>query len=82
MTMRQNHAKVPAARAHAELEMAAAGVKFYRLGPDEKEQWTSRVGSHLAIWNDVKKNLAGSLSKFDEFKEAADTTGNYYISEK
>jgi hypothetical protein len=29
-----------------------------------------------------KKNLAGSLSKFDELKEAADTTGNYYISEK
>ncbi len=82
MTMRQNHAKVPAARAHAELQMAAAGVNFYRLGPDEREQWTSRVGSHLAIWNDVKKNLAGSLSKFDEFKEAADTTGNYYISEK
>jgi len=82
MTMRQNHAKVPAARAHAEMQMAAAGVKFYRLSSDEREQWTSRVGSHLAIWNDVKKNLAGSLSKFDEFKEAADTTGNYYISEK
>jgi TRAP-type C4-dicarboxylate transport system substrate-binding protein len=82
MTMRQNHAKVPAARAHAELEMAAADVKFYRLSPDEKEQWMSRVGSHLAIWNDVKKKMAGSLSKFDEFKEAADTIGNYYISEK
>jgi len=37
---------------------------------------------HLAIWNYVKKNLAGSLSKFDEFKKAADTTGNYYCSEK
>jgi len=37
---------------------------------------------HLAIWNYVKQNLAGSLSKFDEFKEAADTIGNYYISEK
>jgi hypothetical protein len=73
---------VPAARAHAELEMSAAGVKFYRLGPDEKEQWMNKVGAHIAIWNDVKKNLAGSLSKFDEFKEAADTIGHYYISEK
>jgi TRAP-type C4-dicarboxylate transport system substrate-binding protein len=82
MTMRQNHAKVPAARAHAELEMTAAGVNFYRLGPDEKEQWMNKVGAHIDIWNDVKTNLAGSLSKFDEYKEAADTTGNYYISEK
>jgi TRAP-type C4-dicarboxylate transport system substrate-binding protein len=82
MTMRQNHAKVPAARAHAEMQMAAAGVKFYRPSPDEKKLWMSSVGSHLAIWDDVKKNLAGSLSKFDKFKEAADTTGNYYISEK
>jgi hypothetical protein len=64
------------------LQIAAAGVKFYRLSPDEKEPWRSRVGSHLAIWHDVKKNLAGSLSKFDEFKRGADTTGNYYISEK
>ena len=62
-------------------QMGAAGVKFYRPSPGEKEQWVGKVGSQLAMWNDVKKRLAGSLKKFDEFKEAADTTGNYFISD-
>ena len=82
MTMRQNHAKVPAARAHAEMQMTAAGVKLHRLSPDEKAQWKQKVGAQLPIWNDVKMQLAGSLSQFDKFKEAADTPGNYYIPER
>jgi TRAP-type C4-dicarboxylate transport system substrate-binding protein len=82
MTMRQNHAQVPAARAHAEMQMTAAGVKLHRLSPDEKAQWVQKVGAQLDIWNDVKKQLAGSLSQFDKFKEAADTPGNYYIPER
>ena len=82
MTMRQNHAKVPAARAHAEMQTTSAGVKLHRLSPDEKAQWVQKVGAQLAIWNDVKKQLAGSLSQFDKFKEAADTPGNYYIPER
>ncbi|UCD78022.1 MAG: TRAP transporter substrate-binding protein [Desulfobacterales bacterium] len=82
MTMRQNHAQVPAARAHAEMQMAAAGVKLHRLIPDEKAQWKQKVGARLAAWNDVKKQLAGSLSQFDKFKEAADTLGNYYVPER
>jgi TRAP-type C4-dicarboxylate transport system substrate-binding protein len=82
MTMRQNHAKVPAARAHAEMQMASAGVKLHRLGPDEKAQWMQKVGAQLDIWNDVKKQLAGSLSQFDKLKEAADTPGNYYVPER
>ena len=82
MTMRQNHAQVPAARAHAEMQMAAAGVKLHRLSPDEKAQWKQKVGAQLAAWNDVKKQLAGSLSQFDKFKEAADTLGNYYVPER
>jgi TRAP-type C4-dicarboxylate transport system substrate-binding protein len=82
MTMRQNHAKVPAARAHAEMQMTSAGVKLHRLSPDEKAQWVQKVGAQLAIWNDVKKQLAGSLSQFDKFKEAADTPGNYFIPER
>ena len=82
MTMRQNHAKVPAARAHAEMQMTSAGVKLHRMGPDEKVQWKQKIGAQLAIWNDVKKQLAGSLSQFDKFKEAADTLGNYYVPER
>jgi TRAP-type C4-dicarboxylate transport system substrate-binding protein len=82
MTMRQNHAQVPAARAHAEMQMTAAGVKLHRLGPDEKAPWIEKVGAHLPIWDDVKKQLAGSLRQFDKFKQAADTPGNYYIPER
>jgi len=82
MTMRQNHAKVPAARAHAEMQMTSAGVKLHRLSADEKAQWVQTVGAHLDIWDDVKKNLAGSLNQFEKFKEAAETSGNYYIPER
>jgi TRAP-type C4-dicarboxylate transport system substrate-binding protein len=82
MTMRQNHAKVPAARAHAELQMTSAGIELHHLSPDEKSQWIEKVGSQRAIWNAVKKQLAGSLSRFDQFKEAADSSGNYYIPER
>lgn len=82
MTMRQNHAKVPAARAHAEMQMTSAGVKLYRPGQDEKAQWIQKVGAQLTIWDDVKKRLAGSLSQFEILKEAADTTGNYFVPER
>jgi len=81
MTMRQNHAKVPSARAHAEMQMSKAGIVLHRLSSDEKAQWIDKVGSQHDMWNDVKQNLAGSVRKFDEFKEAADSTGNYYISD-
>jgi len=82
MTMRQNHAKVPAASAYAKMQMTSAGVKLHRLSPDEKAQWMQKVGAQLAIWNDVKKQLEGSLSQFDKSKEAADTPGNYYVPER
>ena len=82
MTMRQNHAKVPAARAHAEMQMTSAGIRLHRLDPDEKAQWKQKVGAQLDIWNDVKMQLAGSLGRFDKFQEAAETSGNYHIPER
>ena len=48
----------------------------------EKAQWKENVGAHLTIWDDVKKQLAGSLSQFDKFQEAAATPGNYLIAER
>ena len=41
-----------------------------------------KAGAHPAIWNNVKNQLAGSLSQFDKFKEAADTPENYYVPER
>jgi hypothetical protein len=73
---------VPAARAHAEMQMTSAGVKLNRLSPDEKAQWKENVGAHLTVWDYVKKQLAGSLSQFDKFQEAAVTPGNYHIPER
>ena len=72
-------ASVPAARAYAMAELAAAGVKFYVPTADEKKQWVDKAGAQLPAWDGFKKELAGSLDKFDSFLEAANTMGRYYV---
>jgi hypothetical protein len=64
------------------MQMSSAGIRLNRLSPDQKAQWKEKVGAHLTIWDDVKKQLAGSLSQFDKFQEAADAPGNYHIPER
>jgi TRAP-type C4-dicarboxylate transport system substrate-binding protein len=79
ITMRQNHAKVPAARAYAMAEMKKAGVEFYVPTADEKAQWVKKSGAQLSAWDDIKKELVGSLAKFDKLVEAANTLTNFYV---
>jgi TRAP-type C4-dicarboxylate transport system substrate-binding protein len=79
LTMRQNHAKVPAARAYAMAEMKKAGVEFYVPTADEKAQWVKKAGAQLPAWDDIKKELIGTLAKFDKLVEAANTTTNFYV---
>jgi TRAP-type C4-dicarboxylate transport system substrate-binding protein len=79
ITMRQNHAKIPAARAYAMAEMKKAGVEFYVLTAEEKALWVKKAGAHLAVWDDIKKELVGSLARFDTLVEAANLQGNYYV---
>jgi len=79
ITMQQNLAKVPAARAFAMAELSAAGVQFYVPTANEKKQWVAKAGAQLAAWDSFKKELAGSLSKFDAFLEAGNTMGRYYV---
>jgi TRAP-type C4-dicarboxylate transport system substrate-binding protein len=79
ITMRQNHAKIPAARAYAMAEMKKAGVEFYVPTADEMAQWVEKAGAQLPIWNDIKKELLGSLPKFDKLLEAANRQSNYYV---
>lgn len=79
VTMRQNLAKVPAARAFAMAEMAKAGVKYYVPTKEEMQLWVSKAGAQLPAWNDIKKELAGSLSLFDKMVEAANTPCKYYV---
>lgn len=79
ITSRQNLAKVPAARAFAMSELGKAGVKFYVPNADEKKQWVAKAGAQLPAWNDLKKELCGSLKKFDELTQAANTQSSYYV---
>ena len=79
MTSRQNLAKVPAGRAYAMAEMTKAGVEFYVPTAEEKAQWVAKAGAQLPAWDAIKKELVGSLAKFDELAEAANTYTNYYV---
>ena len=79
ITSRQNLAKVPAARAYAMAEMTKAGVEFYVPTPEEKALWVAKAGAQLPAWDNVKKELVGSLAKFDELAEAANTFNGYYV---
>ena len=79
ITMRQNLAKVPAARAFAMAELAKSGVQFYVPTPDEKKLWVEKAGAQLPEWNDIKKELCGSLETFDKLVQAANTKGAYWV---
>ena len=79
LTMRQNHAKVPAARAYTMAEMTKAGIEFYSPTDDEMAQWVATSGAHLPVWDALKKELVGSLATFDKLLEAANTPSNYYV---
>lgn len=79
ITSRQNLAKVPAARNYAMAEMSKAGVEFYVPTADEKEQWVAKAGAQLPAWDDIKKELVGSLANFDKLQEAANTYNNFYV---
>jgi TRAP-type C4-dicarboxylate transport system substrate-binding protein len=79
ITSRQNLAKVPGARAYAMAEMAKAGVEFYVPTEGEIEQWVAKSGAQLPAWDEIKKELVGSLANFDKLQEAANTFNNYYV---
>ena len=79
ITMRQNLAKVPAGRAYAMAEMKKAGVEFYIPTAEEKAHWVKKSGAQLSAWDDIKKELIGSLSNFDKLVEAANTPTNFYV---
>lgn len=79
MTFQQNLAQVPAARAYAMAEMAAAGVKFYVPNSGEMKQWVDACGAQRPEWNATKTKLAGSLDAFERMREAARTRGRFYV---
>ena len=81
ITFQQNLAQVPASRAFAMAEMAKAGTAYYAPNDDELSQWKQVAGAQRPEWDDLKKKLAGSLAKFGEFREAAETQAQYYVND-
>src|SRR5690606_23214121 len=73
VTFQQNCAKVPAARAYAQAEMAKSGVRFYAPTDAEMKEWVARSGHQLPAWEPFKKDLAGSIAVFEKLLEAANT---------
>lgn len=81
VTMHQNLAKVPGARAYAMAELAKAGVQFYNPTDDELAQWKEAAGHQNSAWDETKIELAGSMAKFDKLLEASRTQGRYYVND-
>lgn len=81
ITFQQNLAQVPASRAYAMAEMAKAGTSYYAPNEEELNQWSEKTGAQRSEWDDLKKELAGSLANFDKFVEAAQTQGQYFVND-
>lgn len=79
MTMHQNLAKVPSARAFAMAELAKAGVEFHSLTDDQLAEWKATGGYQRSEWDQFKTDLAGSMDAFARLEEAAGTQGRYYV---
>ena len=79
ITMRQNHATVPAGRAYSMAELSKSGVQFYVPTDEEKKLWVEAAGAQLPAWDSFKKELAGDLKTFEILLEAANTMGSYYV---
>jgi len=54
-------------------------VKFHVPAPDGKRLWIEKTGGHLPVWENIKKELVGFLSKIDKLEVAANTPGKYYV---
>jgi len=81
MTMHQNLAKVPSARAYAMAELRKAGVEFHTLDDAQMTEWTEAGGYQRSEWNAYKTDLAGSMEVFAKLEEAAGTMGRFYVND-
>lgn len=81
MTMHQNLAKVPSARAYAMAEMRKAGVEFHTLTADQLAEWKAVGGYQLPDWDSYKIDLAGSMDAFAKLEEACGVQGHYVVND-
>jgi TRAP-type C4-dicarboxylate transport system substrate-binding protein len=81
ITFEQNLAKVPAARAYSMSQLGAEGVEFYTPNDSEMKQWVDAAGHQRDDWTQTKKDLAGSIKKFDKLLTAANTKSRFNVDD-
>jgi TRAP-type C4-dicarboxylate transport system substrate-binding protein len=74
-TQMESFAQILVARKNSMDALGKAGCKFYTPSAAEHQKWVEACGEQRAEWNDIKKELAGSIDMFDKLKAAANTKG-------
>lgn len=79
-TQMESFAQILVARKNSMDALGKAGCKFYTPTTAEHQKWVESCGEQRAEWNDIKKELAGSIDMFDKLKAAANTKGPITIA--
>jgi len=79
LTQVQSFAQIAKARDLSVQEFTKVGCKFYNPTADEKKRWVDACGEQRKEWDDIKKELAGSLDTFEKLKKAANTKGKVTV---
>jgi TRAP-type C4-dicarboxylate transport system substrate-binding protein len=80
-TQGESFAQIPIARKNSMDAFGKAGVKFYKPTAAEHKRWVDVAGAQRPEWNDIKKELAGSIETFDKLRVAADTKGKFTVDD-
>ena len=80
LTQVQSFAQIIKARDLSVQEFTKVGCKFYAPTADEKKRWSDACGEQRKEWDDIKKELAGSLDNFEKLKKAANTKGKLTVA--
>lgn len=79
-TQAESFAQIAVARKNSMDALGKAGIKFYMPTPAEHKQWVDMCGEQRPEWNDIKKELAGSIDMFEKLKAAANTKGSVTVA--
>lgn len=74
-TQAESFAQILVARKNSMDAMGKVGIKFYTPTAAEKKLWVDASGEQRPEWDDIKKELAGSIELFDKLKAAANVKG-------
>jgi TRAP-type C4-dicarboxylate transport system substrate-binding protein len=80
-TQGESFAQIPIARKASMDALGGAGGKFCKPTQAEQAKWVEAAGEQRAEWNDIKKELAGSVANFDKLKQAANTKGKFTVND-